>query len=80
MIQIVEKNIVNLFGGTDPAFKVQGSIAKKRRMAITRTMAQKLSEERDKLECGLFITENAGDKNNKVKVNPYESVAHLIPK
>ena len=46
MIRIVEKNIINLFGGTDPNFKVQGGIAKKRRMTITRTKGQKLSEER----------------------------------
>ena len=45
MIQIVHKNIINLFSGTDPDHKVVGIIEQDRKVHITRTMEEKKLDE-----------------------------------
>ena len=45
MIQILQKNIINLFSGTDPHYKVLGILEAAREIHITRTMEEKMLDE-----------------------------------
>ena len=78
MIQIVQKNIINLFDGTDPSYKVLGGILVDRRISITRTMGEKIleAEEAKKQNRELFLTAIAGTQ----RINHYKKIENFIPK